>query len=135
MAAGPYVESQPPRHLVEHLKERQPDAVREENEFRGEITLLIPRERIVEVCRFLKDDPEADFAQLTCVIGTHFLERDYDYEVIYELLSLEKNHRLRLKVRLKEGETAGPAGVSLDWDAALSRSRGDWITHGGPEER
>ena len=116
MAAGPYVESQPPRHLVERLKERQPDAVREENEFRGEITLLIPRERIVEVCRFLKDDPEADFAQLTCVIGTHFLERDYDYEVIYELLSLEKNHRLRLKVRLKEGETV-PSVTSV-WPGA-----------------
>jgi NADH-quinone oxidoreductase subunit C len=105
MAAGPYIEPDPPRRVVERLKERFPGAVLEVTEFRGELTALVPRERIVEIARFLKEDADAAFNLLTCVLGMHYLERDYDHEVVYELYSLEKNHRLRLKLRLKEGET------------------------------
>ncbi|MEE9274871.1 MAG: hypothetical protein V3V62_06150 [bacterium] len=53
----------------------------------------------------------------------------------YTDLARQLERKYQNHIGLKEGETAGPAGVSLDWDAALSRSRGDWITHGGPEER
>ncbi len=36
---------------------------------------------------------------------------------------------------MKEGDTAGPAGATLDLDASLSQSRGDYLTHGNPRER
>ncbi|MFQ5877342.1 MAG: NADH-quinone oxidoreductase subunit C [Acidobacteriota bacterium] len=116
MAAGPYVEPHPPARVVERLKGRFPGGVLEVTRFRGEITVLVPKERIVEVAAFLKGDADSAFDMLTCVLGTHFLERDYDYEVVYELYSLERNHRLRLKVRLREGETV-PSVTSV-WPGA-----------------
>ncbi len=105
MAAGPYCDPSPPKRIVEALKTRFPGAVLEETEFRGELTLLVPGEKIVEIGRYLRDDAQGDFSMLTGVVGLHFLERDYEHEVVYQLYSLEKNHRLRLKVRLRPGET------------------------------
>jgi NADH/F420H2 dehydrogenase subunit C len=116
MAAGPYVEEHPPRAVVDRLRERFPGAVLEASEFRGEITVLVPAERIVEIGRFLRDDPEAAFDLLSVVTGVHFLERGYDYEVLYHLKSLDRNHRLRLKVRAREGEPV--PSVTAVWPGA-----------------
>ncbi|MEK6711814.1 MAG: hypothetical protein AABZ64_14675, partial [Nitrospinota bacterium] len=33
------------------------------------------------------------------------------------------------------GRASGPSGATLDWDERLSQRRGDYLTHGGPEER
>ena len=116
MGAGPYIEPNPPRHLVESLKSSLPGSVLEVTEFRGELTVRVPRERIVEIGRFLKEDAEADFVFLSCVLGMHYLERDYDYEVVYELYSLEKNHRLRLKLRT--GDRGPVPSLSGLWKSA-----------------
>jgi NADH-quinone oxidoreductase subunit C len=102
---GPYIASAPPRFVVDLLKERFPGAVLDACEFRGEITVVVARDGLIDVARFLRDDPSTAFDLLSVVTGTHFLERDYDYEVLYHLYSLTKNHRLRLKVRLREGDT------------------------------
>ena len=71
-----------------------------------------------DVARFLYSDPRTAFDMLTVVTGIHYVDRDYDYEVLYHLLSLPKNHRLRLKVRLREGETVPsvtPVWPGADW--------------------
>ncbi|MGH9798201.1 MAG: NADH-quinone oxidoreductase subunit C [Candidatus Polarisedimenticolia bacterium] len=118
MAGGPFIEPDPPGLLAERLKERFPDSVLEVAEFRGEITVLVPRERIVEIAGFLRDDPASAFDMLTVVTAMHFLGRDYDYEVLYHLKSLEKDHRLRLKVRAREGEmvpSVVPVWPGADW--------------------
>jgi NADH-quinone oxidoreductase subunit C len=116
MVAGPYVDPSPPAFLVDRLKERFPGAVLEASEFRGELTVLVPGGRLIEICRFLKDDPDADFDMLCVVTGVHFLERDYEYEVLYHLKSLRRNHRLRLKVRL--GMDAMVPSVTPVWAGA-----------------
>ena len=113
---GPYIAPLPPRPVIERLKETLPAAVLDVAEFRGEITVLLEKEALLEAARFLRDDPETAFDMLTVVLGTHYLERDYDYEVLYHLYSLPKNHRLRLKVRLREGETV-PSVVGI-WPGA-----------------
>lgn len=113
---GPYIEPQPPRAVVDRLGERFQGAVLEVAEFRGELTVVVPKERIVEIARFLRDDPSTAFDMLTVVTGVHFLGRDHDFEVLYHLYSLSRNHRLRLKVRLKEGETVD--SVTSVWPGA-----------------
>ena len=113
---GPYIDPSPPRHLIERLKERYPGAALEVTEFRGEITAVVPRDGILEICRYLKDEPAAAFDMLTVVTGLHYLDREYDYEVLYHLYSTTKNHRLRLKVRLKETETVD--SVTSVWSGA-----------------
>ena len=101
---GPYIAPLPPRFIVDLLKQRFPGSILDSVEFRGEITVLVAKDAILEIAGFLRDDPGTSFDMLTVVTGLHYLERDYDYEVLYHLFSLTKNHRLRLKVRLREGE-------------------------------
>ena len=92
------------------------NAVLEVAEFRNELTVVVPKEKIVEIALFLRDDPWTAFDMLTVVTGIHFLQRDHDFEVLYHLYSLSKNHRLRLKIYLREGETVD--SVTSVWPKA-----------------
>ena len=97
---------------AEKVREKFGDALRDVIYFRGEETLAVDPARIVEICRFLKEDPEMDFDMLLDITGTHFLEREYSYEVAYLLLSLKRRVRVRLRARLgEEGEIDTVSGV------------------------
>ena len=90
---------------VERVRERFAGALQDVVYFRGEDTLVVSAEKIVEICRFLKDDPEMAFDFLADITAIHYLEREYSFEVIYHLLSLARRRRLRLRTRLgEEGE-------------------------------
>jgi NADH:ubiquinone oxidoreductase subunit C len=105
MAEGPYIEPNPPHEVVERLRAAVPGAVLEVTEFRGEITLLVPADRLVDAARFLRDDPACAYDMLTGVVASHFLDRDFEHEVVYILCALGGGRRLNLKVRLRPGET------------------------------
>ncbi len=66
----------------------------------GEITLTVARERIVEVLRTLRDD--FAYQQLMEIAGVDYPERPERFEVVYHLLSVTKNHRIRVKVSADE---------------------------------
>jgi NADH/F420H2 dehydrogenase subunit C len=105
MPSGPHIDPAPPAHLVEALRARFPDAVLAVAEFRNELTVTVPAARIAEIARFLKEDPGTSCEMLTDVTAVHYLEGEHEHEVIYQIHSLSKNHRLRLKVGLRPGET------------------------------
>ena len=103
---------------VEKVREKFGEALRDVVYFRGEETLVVDPGKIVEICRFLKEDPETDFNLLLDITGIHYLEREYSYEVVYLLLSLTRRKRLRLRVRLgEEGEidTVVPVWGTANW--------------------
>lgn len=66
----------------------------------GELTLVAPRERIVEVLTALRD--QFQFQQLLDVCGVDYPDREERFEVVYHLLSLTKNARVRVKVTTDE---------------------------------
>ncbi len=103
---------------IERVREKFGEALQEVIYFRGEDTLLLGPSRIVEICRFLKEDPETDYSMLVDITGIHYLEREYSYEVVYHLLSLGRRRRLRLRVRLgEEGviDSVVPVWKTADW--------------------
>jgi len=53
----------------------------------------------------------------------------------YTRLARELERKYQNHIGQKEGEVSGSSGVSLDWDASLSQSRGNYLTHGAPGER
>ena len=127
MVAGPYIEPAPRHDLVKRLGEAVPGAVLDVAEFRGEITVAVDADRLLDVCRHLQSDPDSAFEMLNTVVAMHFIEGDYEHEVLYQLYSLSKNHRLRLKVRLKPKETV-PSVTSI-WAGAnwLEREQFDLV--------
>jgi NADH-quinone oxidoreductase subunit C len=82
----------------------------------GELTLVAPRERIVEVLASLRD--RFGFQQLIDVCGVDYPDRAERFEVVYHLLSLTRNARVRVKVSTDE-TTPVPSAVSVypaaDW--------------------
>ena len=82
----------------------------------GELTLVAERERIVEVLTELRD--RFGFQQLLDICGVDFPDREERFEVVYHLLSLTRNARVRVKVTTDERQPV-PSVVSVfpcaDW--------------------
>ena len=82
----------------------------------GEITLVVRRESIVEVCRTLRDTPGLEYQQLMEIAGVDYPERSERFDVNYCLLSLTKNRRIIVKVTTDEA-TPVPSVTGL-WPVA-----------------
>lgn len=102
--------------LAAHIESRMPDAVRSWQIRVGELTLLAERDHIVPLLRFLRDDQQCNFETFIDVCGVDYPERSERFEVVYHLLSMRMNHRIRVRIRTDE-ETAVPSVVSL-WPVA-----------------
>jgi NADH-quinone oxidoreductase subunit C len=82
----------------------------------GEITLVVSRESIVEVLRKLRDTPGLEYQQLMEIAGVDYPDRPERFEVVYHLLSLTKNRRIRVKISTDEA-TPVPSVTGL-WPVA-----------------
>jgi NADH-quinone oxidoreductase subunit C len=76
------------------------DALIETKDAVGEVSLTVRRESIVEVCRILRDSFE--YQQLMEIAGVDYPQRAERFEVVYHLLSLTRNHRIRVRVSTDE---------------------------------
>jgi len=105
------------QETAEKLKARFGEAVGATVEFRGEITVTISPEKIVEACRFLK--AECGFDMLTDLSGVDNYGEDPRYEVDYYLYSLTHRCSIRLKVRISEEnmtvDTVSGVWRTADW--------------------
>ena len=86
------------------IQEKFPDFFVEAKEAFGELTVTVKREKIVEVCRFLHDDPALDFDHITEVCSVDFPNETPRFEVVYHFYSIRKNHRIRVKARVPEDD-------------------------------
>jgi NADH-quinone oxidoreductase subunit C len=105
--------------LVKRLKAKFGDGVLEATEFLGQLSIRIQRPRIVEVCDALKIDSQTPFDYLSDLTCVHYPDnREAPLEVVYNLYSIPKNERVRLKVNTN-GE--GVESVTSVWPTA------DWL--------
>jgi NADH-quinone oxidoreductase subunit C len=104
--------------LIGALQESHPDAVSEVIQAFGEITIVVPRASLVELCNYLKTAPEFAFNLLADICGAdRGPEEDPRFEVNYHLFSTTKFHRLRLKVVLSEEDLHVPTVTGI-WRTA-----------------
>ena len=93
-----------------------------------ELILTVSSEKIIEVLTFLRDDSSCQFKMLIDICGVDFPNREIRYEVIYNLLSLTHNQRIRLKV-FTNSESPIPSVVSV-YSAAAWYEREVWDMFG-----
>lgn len=107
-----------PSPLVTALQHEHPEWVGEVIEAFGEVTVIVPREKLLEVCRFLKTAPGLEFNFLSDLCGAdRGTEEEPRFEVNYHLFSTTKHHRLRLKVVLNEEDARVPTVTGI-WRTA-----------------
>ena len=84
----------------------------------GELTLTGPASHVLGALTFLRDSADGRFPQLIDLAGVDYPERPLRFDVVYHLLSMVKNHRIRLKVQTDE-DTPVPSVSGLfpaaDW--------------------
>jgi NADH-quinone oxidoreductase subunit C len=101
---------------VEKLREKFQASILEVKTFRGEITVTVMKRDIYEICKFLHSDPDLQYHFLTDLCGVDFFPQTPRFEVVYLLYSFKINHRLRVKIRVEEGESV--LSVESIWKAA-----------------
>jgi NADH-quinone oxidoreductase subunit C len=106
------------QELGEYIADALPQEIVETETGLDELTVLAQRGALVKVLTFLRDDANCQFQQLLDLCGVDYPQRDPRFEVVYNLLSLTHNRRIRVKVRTDE-ETPVPSvtGVfsSANW--------------------
>lgn len=99
------------------------------NDERPEGQLVVRKNRIHEILSFLKKDPELDMDFLMDIAGVDYLGEDPRFEVVYILYSLNKKHRLVLRVKVPESDLHLPTAVDL-WNSANWGERECWDQYG-----
>ena len=98
------------------IEERFAGRVREAYSSHGMLTLVVDKEIIGELCRFLKEDGDSRFDYLSDLCGVDYHPDTPRFEVVYHLYSIPHRHRLRLKCRLGEDESI--PSVTAVWGTA-----------------
>jgi NADH-quinone oxidoreductase subunit C len=97
-------------------KERFPLEVKEIAEFRGQVSVTVRRERIVEILRVLHDAPELSFDYLEDLCGVDYLgKKEPRFEVVYHLYSMEHRKRIRIKAEVPEDDCTIDSVVDI-WE-------------------
>ena len=99
-----------------------PEAVLDSMEDRGEVTITILRERLVEVCLLLRDHDEARYDLPLCVTAVDWPDREPEaprFDIVYQLRSMRHNDVVRMVVQVSEDDPSVPTleGVfaGMDW--------------------
>jgi len=106
------------RELGDYVAAAMPRAVTAVEVALGELTLTVERDAILRVLTMLRDDVNCQFQQLVDVTAVDHPEREERFDVVYNLLSLTHNRRIRVIVRAGEGvpvPSAVPLYSSANW--------------------
>lgn len=127
------------QRILEKLKASFPGGVEGGEEFRGDLTIHVKKEEIVNVCQFLRDDPELAFDLVVDICGVDMYRPEGRFEVVYNLYSLKNKRYVRLKVVIDEDNPVVDSVVSI-WSGANWHEREAYdmfgITfHGHPDLR
>jgi NADH-quinone oxidoreductase subunit C len=95
---------------------------------RAELTVVVRASAIVRVLTYLRDEPNCQFRMLIDLCGVDFPEREARFEVVYHLLSLKHNQRIRVKVATDEA-TPVPSVTGV-FGAAQWYEREAWDMYG-----
>ncbi len=93
------------------LKANFPDVQFFVAEFRDMVTVVVPREHILKVCRYLRDEPSLRYDMLAELNGVDYLNypgTKHRFGVNYGLTSIPNNNRLWLKVFLDPNHDTAP---------------------------
>ena len=105
--------------VVHKLREWDARAVAEVIEFRGETTVVVPREHLLRAAEYLSSEPSLRFSFLSDITTLDRFPLEPRFELNYHLLSLDRRERLRLKVCLGGNDpvvrTVIPVWPTANW--------------------
>jgi NADH-quinone oxidoreductase subunit C len=95
-----------------HLEQVQGKTITSMNVTLGELTLNVARDGMVKLLTFLRDDSQCRFETLVDICACDYPTEAERFEVVYHLLSMRLNQRIRVKVRTDEN-TPVPSATAV----------------------
>ncbi len=106
--------------LIDKIKAQFTDKVLENHDFRGDQTVTVDKSIILDLLKWLRDDPETNMSFLMDLTCVDYMDRKgARFEVVYHLFSLKFNHRVRVKCPVEEDDceidSACPLYKGANW--------------------
>lgn len=95
--------------LGEHIAAAAPDAVVRQEQIVDELIIHTTLEALAALLTVLRDDSTCRFKVLVDITAVDYPSREKRFEVVYNMLSLDQNQRVRVKVACGEGEPVASA--------------------------
>jgi NADH-quinone oxidoreductase subunit C len=110
-----------PEQIAKMIEEKFPGQVQGAMTYAGQVGVMLNKDRIRDICLFLRDEPSIKMDHLADLTAVDFSQYPGDsgprFEVVYNLISTVHRHRIRLKVRVPE-EDPRIDTVSSVWNTA-----------------
>ncbi len=92
-----------PKDIAEKIKEKFPDQVIDVTEFRDQVSVIVKKDQIVPILRYLHDDPLLSLDHLQDLTAVDYLKKkEVRFEVIYNLYSMKYRHKIRIRAQVPE---------------------------------
>ena len=115
---------------IDRINSKYKRVILDSHDFRGDQTITVQKNILIELFKFLRDDPELDFKFLMDLTAVDYLNRkDIRFEVVYHFYSLKHNGRLRIKIPVGEDDCTVDSVSSL-WKTANWYEREVWDLYG-----
>jgi NADH-quinone oxidoreductase subunit C len=110
-----------PLQIAKMIEEKFAGQVVGTESYVGQVGVMLRKDNIKDICLFLRDEPSLKMDHLSDLTAVDFSRYPGDtgprFEVVYNLISTEHHHRIRLKVRVPE-EDPRIDSVSSIWQTA-----------------
>jgi NADH-quinone oxidoreductase subunit C len=94
-----------PKDISEKIKEKFPDQVIDVAEFRDQVSVIVKKDQIVPICKYLHDDPLMSLDHLQDLTAVDYLKKkDVRFEVVYNLYSIRYRHKIRIRAQVPEND-------------------------------
>jgi NADH-quinone oxidoreductase subunit C len=109
-----------PTEIAEKIKQEFPEQVIDVVEFRDQVSVIIKRDMIFNVCKYLHDDATLSLNHLNDLCGVDYLnKKEVRFEVVYNLYSIRYHHKIRLRAEVPENDptiqSVTPIWAGADW--------------------
>ena len=95
-----------------YLRDALGDLLSEAHISHEELRVVVPAASLLRVLAFLRDDQNCLFTQLSDLCGVDYPDEDPRFEVVYNLLGMKHNHRIRVVVRTND-DTPVPSVIDI----------------------
>ena len=96
--------AEPQQAMLEHLRQLLGDALISGRVTQGQIVIEVPVATVTNTMASLRDDNYAAFNQLSDLTAVDYPERPNRFEMVYQLLSMKNNMRLRVLAAVGDGQ-------------------------------
>ena len=107
-----------PNDIAEKIKEKFADQVVEVVEFRDQVSVIVKRDQILSILKFLHDDPLLSLDHLQDLTAVDYIKKkEIRFEVVYNLYSIRHRHKVRIRAQVPENDTKIDSVVPI-WSGA-----------------